>query len=73
MYKAFKCKHCGKTEREHAAFKETCLVNGREVHPEQKFEADPEKFVVYTNAPRPRTSNELMAGIGGNGWFGGLR
>lgn len=65
MFKAHKCKHCGKTERQHGAFLSECLRDGRIIAPAQTFQADPEKFTVYPNASRPRTTNELMAGIGG--------
>lgn len=64
MYKAHKCKHCGKTERHHGAFRQECLRDGRIIKPEQTFQADPEKFVVYPMAERPRTVTELMANIG---------
>lgn len=65
MHKAFKCKHCGKTDRHHGYFKQECIVNGKKTVPEQTFEADPEKFVVYPIASAPRTVTELMSNIGG--------
>jgi hypothetical protein len=64
MHVQHKCKHCGKTERHHGAFRSECLVNGRKVSDTQTFQADPEKFTVFALAPRPRTTTELMRNIG---------
>lgn len=64
MHVQHKCKHCGKTERNHTYFKAQCIVNHKMVSETQVFEADPEKFTVFALAPRPRTVTELMANIG---------
>lgn len=54
MYKAHRCKHCGKLAKHHSAFKQECMVNSRVIQPGQVYEADPVNFTVYPNAPEPR-------------------
>jgi len=63
MHKAHRCKHCGRGEGKHAAFTQECLRAGHVIKAGQKFEADPERFTVYPNAPKPRTVQQTFDSV----------